>query len=212
MNDSINISLTAQEFNKTIYLDTVEYKGESSVFLDLVGINEDIAPAFNIAIDWGDGSDVEYYNRDLIFSYRTSSIFNEIEIGKGGGSILTLYNHTYESADTHILELSAQLLIGYEDGSYLKLVQPLTLIQESYYDNIKEFQLLDSVVHDDTLRTVLTLQSKYNDRTYLVSLGSTNTESIQEIIENRVFITEDSFFDFESEDSQYLFTPEEIVF
>ena len=148
----------------------------------------------------------------IIFSYRTSSIFNEIEIGKVGGSILTLYNHTYESADTHILELSAQLLIGYEDGSYLKLVQPLTLIQESYYDNIKEFQLLDSVVHDDTLRTVLTLQSKYNDRTYLVSLGSTNTESIQEIIENRVFITEDSFFDFESEDSQYLFTPEEIVF
>ena len=66
MNDSINISLTAQEFNKTIYLDTVEYKGESSVFLDLVGINEDIAPAFNIAIDWGDGSDVEYYNRDYI--------------------------------------------------------------------------------------------------------------------------------------------------
>ena len=212
MNNSINITLPLQEFDKTIYLDKVEYKGESNVFLNLVDINEDKAPAFNLSIDWGDGTEIEDYSRDLIFSYRTSSIIDEIEIGKVGGSILTIYNHEYGSLDTHILELSAQILIGYEDGRYLRLVQPLSLIQESYYDNIKEFQLLDTVINDNTLQTMLTLQSKFNNRSYIVALGSTNVETIQEIIDNRVFITEDALFDFESEDSQFLFTPEELSF
>ena len=59
---------------------------------------------------------------------------------------------------------------------------------------------------------MLTLQSKFNNRSYIVALGSTNVETIQEIIDNRVFITEDALFDFESEDSQFLFTPEELSF
>ena len=212
MNNAINITLPVQEFNKTLYLEKVEYKGETSVTLNLVGISEDVAPAFNISIDWGDGSDVVDNTRDLIFSYRSSSIFDEVNLGKVGGSILTEYRHGYDSLDTHILELSAQILIGYEDGSYLKLIQPLSLIQESYYDNIKEFQLLDVVVSDDTLRPMLTLQSEYSNRSYIVSLGSENVTSVKDILESRIFITEDSLFDFETENGQYLFTPEETFF
>lgn len=213
MSNIISIRLQDQIFNETIVLDTISYKGETDIALDLTGINEDIASALNVIIDWGDGSDQEGYSRDLTFSYRNNSILPEIETGKVGGSILGQYDHAYDPVDTHILQLSAQVVISYEDGNYTKLVQPINLIQESYYDNIKELQIVDAVINDDTLATMLTLQSKYNNRMYLANLYPARLLTVQEIADARLFITEpDNFSYLQSEDGQSEFGPEKFIF
>ena len=159
-------------------MDQFEYKGASIINLDLSSISESLTRALNITIDWGDGSDREIYKRALLYNYKEFSIFPEILEGKIGGSVLNAYEHIYIPADTHVKELTAQVLINFDNSTYTKIVQPITLIQESYYDNIKEFSVNSVGVHDDSLFSIVNFQSKstgqtwpgvYVDNSYLVT-------------------------------------------
>tara|TARA_R110001592_G_scaffold109811_1_gene305759 strand:+ start:976 stop:1497 length:522 start_codon:yes stop_codon:yes gene_type:complete len=137
----------------------------------LTGIQEAQARALTLDIDWGDGSEVEYYSKDVIYDYKKDSIFDEILYGKLGGSILTVYNYDYSpTPSSFFTNLTAQLLITFSDGYYVNVYQPIKLVHESYYDNIKQLSVVNTQIHSLTSDTVANLQSKYNKQTYITLL------------------------------------------
>jgi len=166
MSNVVKTSLLRPLDNETVYESQFVYKGEYIVGIDVGGISERDALALNITIDWGDGSEREVYRRDVVYNYREKSILPEVQDGRIGGSILGTYEHRYEPTTTHIRELSAQILINFADGKYTKIVQPIALVMESYYDNIQEFLINSISIHDDTLFSIINLQSKYNNRAW----------------------------------------------
>ena len=63
--------------------------------------------------------------------------------GKLGGSILTDFSHTYSPSPTSFFtNLTAQILINFSNGCYADIYQPIKLVHESYYDNIKQLSIL----------------------------------------------------------------------
>ena len=182
MSNTINISLRDLPLNKsTAILDNFIYKGSSEVILDLTGVSEEVSRVRNITIDWGDGSDREFYTRQMIFEYRESSIISEITTGLIGGGVLGAFTHQFIPVTTHITDLTIQVLVNYDNGDHVLIQQPITLIQESYYDNIKEFGISNASIHDDTTVTFANLQSQYNDWTwpvYLTQEDNVETETV----------------------------------
>ena len=166
MSNKIDIALSTPAPNTTIYSDTFTYKGTAMLELALGNISETNSKALVVTIDWGDGSNREIYKRRIVNDYTTTSIFSEVLEGRFSGSVLGSYEHTYAPASTHVNNLSAQVLISFEDGSYTKFVQPISLVHESYYDDIKEFQINSVGIHDNSLFSIVNLQSKYNKQTW----------------------------------------------
>ena len=171
MSNTINISLRdVPPEVKELTLDNFTYKGSSEVVLDLSGVSEEVSRVRNITIDWGDGAEREFYSRQMIFEYRESSIIPEITTGLIGGGVLGAFTHIFIPVTTHITRLTLQVLINYDNGDYKLVQQPITLIQESYYDNIKEFGISNTAIHDDTSLTFANLQSQHNNWTWPVYL------------------------------------------
>jgi hypothetical protein len=166
MSNKIDIALPTPAPNSTVYSDTFTYKGTAMLELALGKVNESNGKALVVTIDWGDGSAREVYKRRIVNDYKTSSILPEILEGRFGGSVLGSYDHTYAPATTHVKNLSAQVLITFENGTYTKIVQPISLVHESYYDDIKEFQINSVGIHDNSLFSIVNLQSKYTKQTW----------------------------------------------
>ena len=167
MSNTINISLRdVPQDVQTVTVDSFTYKGSSEVVLDLTGVSEEVSRVRNITIDWGDGSEREFYSRQMIFEYREASIIPELTTGLIGGGVLGAFTHTFIPVITHITELTIQVLINYDNGDHKLIRQPITLIQESYYDNIKEFGISNTAIHDDTGVTFANLQSQHNSWTW----------------------------------------------
>jgi len=186
MNNIISIALDSSQPNQTIYNDPITYKGSTDVEFDLSKISEKKSSALNITIDWGDSEIREYYSKAVAATASEQSIFREVTEGLLGGSILNKYKHIYAPTETHINELSAQVLINFDDGNYTLIVQPLILVQESYYDNIKEFLISSLSVHDESYGSVINLQSKYTEQTWPVVIGS-NILKPPELSEDVIF-------------------------
>lgn len=166
MSTKIDITLSTPAPNTTVYSDTFTYKGTAMLELDLVNITESASKALVVTIDWGDGSVREVYKRSIVNDYTNTSIISEVLEGRFSGSVLGNYKHTYAPASTHVKNLSAQVLVSFEDGSYTKIVQPISLVHESYYDDIKELQINSVGIHDKSLFSIVNLQSKYNKQTW----------------------------------------------
>lgn len=162
MNNTIFLTLTSIIPGNVTYADQIIYKGSSQVEFDLSGISEDTADALNIIINWGDGSAAEFYSRNIA----STNTAEEVEQGVLSGSILDTYEHVYTPTQTHVNEISAQIYINFVDGTYTTIVQPLLLVQESYHDNIKEFLIDDVSVHDNSIFSIVNLQSKYTKQTW----------------------------------------------
>lgn len=157
---------TPVDNNTVVVNEPFIYKGASEVVLDFSGVSEQDNRVISIVIDWGDGSPREYYNKKIIFEYRENSIIEEVTRGFLGGSILGSFSHAFTPADTHINNITTQALLTYENGVDVIIKQPLTIIQESYYDNIKEFNIANIAVQDGTLSTMANLQSKHTNWTW----------------------------------------------
>ena len=149
-------------------LPAIDFKGAPSIVYVLTGINEGSSQALSLDINWGDESQIEYFQRDVVFNYRERSIFNEVLYGKVGGSILDQYSHTYvPGVSSFFSNLTAQFLIYFSNGFYANLLQPIRLIRESYYDSIQKLGILNTqMIGTSASNTVANLQSKFNKRTY----------------------------------------------
>ncbi len=159
-------SPTVSSYDET--LPAIDFKGAPSIVYVLTGISEGSSQALSLDINWGDESQIEYFQRDVVFNYRERSIFNEVLYGKIGGSILDQYSHTYvPGVSSFFSNLTAQFLIYFSNGFYANLLQPIRLIRESYYDSIQKLGILNTqMIGTSASNTVANLQSKFNKRTY----------------------------------------------
>ena len=170
--NTIYVNLSSIYENQTIKKEINNIKGNSTIQFILTGVNEEVNHALSLELNWGDSSNIESYKKDLVFNYREKSIFDEILYGKLGGSVMTQYEHTYTpNPSANFTSLTAQLLIYYSNGVYANLYFPITLISESYYDNIKKFTINNTQMNSlSTSNTIANLESKYTKQTYITYL------------------------------------------
>ncbi|MDB4396184.1 hypothetical protein N9Z65_01065 [bacterium] len=166
----INLPATSQNIN--VYEDEILFKGEPTINFILTGISEEANAALTLDINWGDSSNTQYAQKDIVFNYKTNSIFDEVLYGKVGGTILNQYEHTYTPVTSSFFtNLTAQFLIHYNNGVYANVFQPIKLIRESYYDNIQKLGITSTQMVDTSAsNTIANLQSKFNNATYITFL------------------------------------------
>jgi len=170
--NTIFINLGTITANTTNTLDAIDFKGAPSINFVLTGIDESVNKALTMDIQWGDGTDIQFAQKDIVFNYKKKSIFDEVLYGKVGGTILNQCKHTYvPTASSYFTEVGAQFLIYFNNGFYANITQPIKLIRESYYDDIQKLGIMNTqMVGLSTSNTVANLQSKYNNRTYTTFL------------------------------------------
>jgi len=136
-------------------------KGASTLNLVLTGVNESKFRVDVLEIDWGDGSSVETYKRDLFYNYRTQSIFDEILYGKVAGSVMTTHSHDYANDTTaYALQYTASFTVYYNNGSLIYIEQPIIVYWDSFYDNIEKLSILDTQIQPlETNDTFLNFES-----------------------------------------------------
>tara|TARA_R110000765_G_scaffold20710_3_gene53557 strand:+ start:1735 stop:2262 length:528 start_codon:yes stop_codon:yes gene_type:complete len=172
-----NIYITLEQnltANEVIRKEPINFKGAPSVTFVLTGITEESNAALTLDVNYGDGTSNVFSQKDLVFNYKTNSIFNEMLYGKVGGTIMNTYDHTYvPSTSSFFTNLTAQFLIYFNNGLYANIFQPITLIRESYYDDIEKLGILNTqMVGLSTSNTVANLQSKFNKRSYITYLDN----------------------------------------
>lgn len=162
------LSGTALQSSISATLPEVTFKGAPSIMFVLTGIDESKSKALTLDINWGDNSNIEYYQRDVVYDYREQSILNEVLYGKIGGSVLEEYGHTYiPTLSSQVTSLSVQFLIYFNDGFFANVFQPIRLLRESYYDSIEKLGILNTqMVGTSASNTIANLQSRFNKRTY----------------------------------------------
>ena len=139
--NTVYVNLSSIYSNNTLKNEELYLKGDSTLQFVLTGVNEEVNDVISLEINWGD-STIENYKKDLVYNYKEKTIFNELIYGKLGGSVMTNYNHTLTlNPSSNFTSLTAQLLIYYSNGVYADIYYPLTLVSESYYDNIKKFAI-----------------------------------------------------------------------
>jgi len=168
--NNLYFNLSSITENTTIKRDEVVFKGRPTIQYVLTGIDEESNKALSLELTWGDGSMVEYYSKDVFFNYREDSIFNEMLYNKPGGSVCYTYNHTYNPPiSTTSTSLTSQLIIYFNNGTYVNFYQPIKLVKESYYDEIQEFSILNTQIQSTSSLTVANLESK-NSKTFITIL------------------------------------------
>ena len=169
---SIFINLTSTAENIDVLKEEVVFKGDPTITFVLTGIDESKNAALTMDINWGDGSDTEYLQKDIVFNYKKESIFNEMLYGKLGGAILDQHTHTYvPSTSSFSTSLTAQFLIHFNNGFYANVFQPIKLLRESYYDNIQKLGITSTQMTGASgSNTVANLQSKFDNTTYITYL------------------------------------------
>lgn len=170
---NIFINLSAVTENTTVLKDEITFKSDPTINFVLTGIDESANAALTLDINWGDGSATNFNQKDLVFNYKKESIFNEMLYGKVGGTILDSYEHTYvPSTSAFTTSLTAQFLIHYNNGFYANIFQPIQLVSESYYDNIKKLGIQSTQMTGASgSNTVANLQSKFDNQTYVTYLN-----------------------------------------
>lgn len=171
---NIFITLSANTENRTVLKDEIAFKSDPTITFVLTGIDEVANQALTLDINWGDGSDTNFNQKDLVFNYKKESIFNEMLYGKVGGTILDSYEHTYvPSTSSFATSLTAQFLVHYNNGFYANIFQPIKLVRESYYDNIQKLGIQSTqMVGTSGSNTVANLESRFDKRTYVTYLNN----------------------------------------
>ena len=169
--NTVYVNLSSIYSNNTLKKEELYLKGDSTLQFILTGVNEEVNDAISLEINWGD-STIENYKKDLVYNYKEKTIFNELIYGKLGGSVMTDSNHEFSlDPSSNITSLTAQLLIYYSNGVYADIYYPITLVSESYYDNIKKFAINNTQMNSlSTSNTIANIQSKFNKQTYITYL------------------------------------------
>ena len=172
--NNIYINLSATTSSYDVHKEEITFKSDPTITFVLTGVNEVANQALTLDINWGDGSDTNFNQKDLVFNYKKESIFNEMLYGKVGGTILDSYEHTFvPSTSSFATSLTAQFLIHYNNGFYANIFQPIKLVRESYYDNIQKLGIQSTQMTGASgSNTVANLESKFDQRTYVTYLNN----------------------------------------
>lgn len=168
-NLNLNITLTGSLSNTSFELTPVDVKGVTSINMLLTSIPETDSRVTSVAINWGDGSETSTHTREVFFNYKVNSIFDEVLLGKLGGSLTTAYNHVFaNTSSSYGIQLSAQVFLNWENGWYTRIVQPLNIYWGSFYDDVQDLRILNTqIVAVSSNNTFINFESVYDKATLI---------------------------------------------
>lgn len=183
---TVYFNLTSKFNNQTIVKPTLNVKGLNTINYVFSGISEVDYKVDTLHINWGDGSDVEVYKRDLFYNYKTQSIFDEVLYGKLGGSVMTKYSHEFtNSTRLYGLKYVSSVLINKNDGSYVLYVQPINVYWDSFYDSVERLRILNTqILPTSSNFTFVNFESKKDGMTFpavLHTIGIPDTEPYTDV-------------------------------
>lgn len=144
---NLNYDITDSFNNVTMQVKPVIIKGATTLSISLTGVLENDFKVDQVMIDWGDGSRVEVYKREIFFNYRTQSIFNELLYGRLNGSVLGIYSHDYiNQYNSYEVDYSISITIQKNNGKYVVIKQPVRCFWGSFYDSLERLSLLNSQI------------------------------------------------------------------
>jgi hypothetical protein len=144
------------------YRNPIYIKGASTVNFVLTGIGEEKYTVNSATISWGDGTPVLQKGRSLFFDYKTESIFDEVLYGKLGGSVLTVFSHTFTNdTRSYGAQYNSEIVLTRINGTAVSIYQPILIFWDSYYDTVEELSILNTQIQPlSTNQTFTNLESK----------------------------------------------------
>jgi hypothetical protein len=175
MENTLYYSLSDVSLSQFIVNDALLIKGTNTLTLNLTGLVEDEHDIIFLRLIWGDGT-VASYQKPVVYDYKNNSIFDEILYGKIGGSVATVYEHTYiNNTTSYNVALTAQFVAIYRNGTVVNFLQPIYIVSDSFYDRIDNIKLLSSqILPNSSSNTVISIESDFNKQTYLGVLSGSD--------------------------------------
>jgi hypothetical protein len=172
---TIYFNLSAPFFGN-IFLPKKSFRGSSTVNFVLTGVNEEVFDVLFLDLTWGDKTLTEFIQKDLLFNYREKSIFEEMKYSKPGGSIATIYKHTFTNTqDTVNTSLTSVLELTFNNGVITRFVQPIDIYDGSFYDEIANLSFLKTQILPHSSNNLFTLLEGQNNKTaYVALIGNTS--------------------------------------
>jgi hypothetical protein len=97
-------------------------------------------PLLSITVNWGDGTDSEYYTNDF-FSDQLN-VINEISFGYDY-TVIKPYSHEYSPSSVALTRiLSAQLLVNYFDNTSCRFLVPVNITNPSLINKAGDLNVL----------------------------------------------------------------------
>jgi hypothetical protein len=97
-------------------------------------------PLLSITVNWGDGTDSEYYTNDF-FSDQLN-VVNEISFGYDY-TVIKPYSHEYSPSSVALTRiLSAQLLVNYFDNTSCRFLIPVNITNPSLINKAGDLNVL----------------------------------------------------------------------
>lgn len=97
-------------------------------------------PLLSITVNWGDGTDSEYYTNDF-FSDQLN-VVNEISFGYDY-TVIKPYSHEYSPSSVALTRiLSAQLLVNYFDNTSCRFLVPVNITNPSLINKAGDLNVL----------------------------------------------------------------------
>lgn len=172
---TIYFNLSAPFFGD-IFLPKKSFRGSSTVNFVLTGISEEVFDVLFLDITWGDKTLTSFIQKDLLFNYRERSIFDEIKYGKLGGSVATVYKHTFTNTQSTVnTSLTSVFELTYNNGFITRIIQPIDIYDGSFYDEIANLSFIKTQILPHESNDLFTLlESQKNKTTYLALIGNTS--------------------------------------
>jgi len=182
MNNTLYYNLSDVSQSQVIVMDELLIKGTNTLTLVLTGLVETEHDVIFLKLLWGDG-DIEDYQKAVVYDYKNNSIFDEVLYGKIGGSVATIYEHTYfNTTSNYNIALTAQFVAIYRNGTFINFKQPIYVVSDSFYDRMENIKLLNSqILPSNNSNTVISIESDINKQSYISVLSGQLTAPILEI-------------------------------
>jgi len=156
------LNLTATDTSGTQYLDERVFLGETTVTLNLSGVNDSKNATLKTIVDFGDGSTQLTHETEIIRTY--SNTDDTVRIAQYGtfSEALNPYTHVYTpDLNTYYLQLSAQILFTFSNYAQYRIVIPIRITQDSYYNVYENLKIVSTQFVDTSANDIFTLiQSK----------------------------------------------------
>jgi len=161
-NRTYYLTLTATDVSGVQYLDEQVFLGTSTITFNLSGVDDSKNATLKTIIDFGDGSASISHETKIIRTY--SNTDETVRIAQYGtfSEALNPYTHVYTpNASTYYLQLSAQILFTFSNYAQYRIVIPIRIAQDSYFNVYENLKIVSTQFIDTSANNVFaSIQSK----------------------------------------------------
>lgn len=156
------LTLTATDISGVQYLDERVFLGATTITFNLSGINDSKNATLKTIVDFGDSSAPILHETEIVRTY--SNTDETVRIAQYGtfSEALNPYTHTYTpDALTYYLQLSAQVLFTFSNYAQYRIVIPIRIAQDSYFNVYENLKIVSTQFVDTSANDIFALiQSK----------------------------------------------------